>query len=145
MPQVAQILERKGSAVHTVGPQATVLDAVTLMNEHKIGALVVQQNGEVLGIFTERDLMRRVVGERLDPTRTLVHQVMTRDVVCCHLDDDLDHIRSILKNRRVRHLPVVDNSARLRGLISIGDVNAWMLDGQEATIHYLHEYIYGRV
>jgi CBS domain-containing protein len=145
MPHVGEILERKGQAIHAVGPHATVMDAVTLMNEHKIGALVVQEAGEVRGIFTERDLMRRVVGEGLDPRRTAVASVMTTDVVCCGESTTIDEARTILRNRRIRHLPVVDDRRRLRGLVSIGDLNAWMLDGQQATIHYLHEYIYGRV
>lgn len=145
MANVAEILGKKGPALHTISPEATVLDAVGLMNEHKIGAVVVQSAGELVGIFTERDLLRRVVGEGRDPATTTVGEAMTTDVVCCGPEATIDEVRSIFMNRRIRHLPVVDDRGRVRGLISIGDLNAWMLDGHEATIHYLHEYIYGRV
>lgn len=145
MPTVRHLLAHKGSHVLTVSPQAAVLDAVHLMNDHRIGALVVTERGRVVGIFTERDLMRRIVGQRLDPLDTPVRDVMTWDVVTCDADCDIDEVRSIFKSRRIRHLPIVDGEGGLVGMVSIGDVNGWMIDGQEAAIHQLHEYLYGRV
>ena len=145
MATVADILARKGSHVLTVGIDATVLEGALLMNEHKIGSLVVIMDGRVVGMFTERDVLRRVVGEQRDPARTLVGEVMTTEVFCCTSQTSIDEARTVMKNRRVRHLPLVDDENRLQGLISIGDLNAYQADGQEHTIYLLQEYIYGRV
>ena len=115
------------------------------MNECKIGALVVQANWQVVGMFTERDVLRRVVAERKDPATTKISDVMTHDVICAKVTHTIDEARTLLKTRKIRHLPVLDEAGALAGLISIGDLNAWELDGREAEIHNLHEYIYGRV
>jgi CBS domain-containing protein len=145
MSTVADILARKGSQVFTIGKEATVLEAALLMNDHKIGALVVVDDGQVVGMFTERDVLRRVVGEQRDPTKTLVADVMTTEVICCTLQTSLDEARGAMKNRRIRHLPLVDSDQRLLGLVSIGDLNAFDASSQEQTIYLLQEYLYGRV
>jgi CBS-domain-containing membrane protein len=90
-------------------------------------------------------VLRRVVAERRDPMVTTVAQVMTTEVLCCTLETTVEEARGVMKNRRIRHLPVVDADNRLRGLISIGDLNAHQATAQEQTIHLLHEYLYGRV
>src|SRR5690606_30335100 len=125
------ILAYKGSQVLTIAPHGTVLEASLLMNEHKVGCLVVLEAGRVVGIFTERDVLRRVVGQRRDPQRTVVSEVMTPDVVYCTPDAGLEEVRSIFKHQRIRHLPVIDDEQGLVGIISIGDLNAWQLDGQQ--------------
>ena len=144
MPTVRQILARKGTQVLTVSADASVLDAALLMNEHKIGALVVVDAAQVIGIVTERDVLRRLVAKRRDPAETTVGDIMTREVICCHPDTHLEEARAIFMQRRIRHLPVVNDRGVLEGLVSIGDLNAWQLDGQEQEIHYLHAYIHGR-
>jgi CBS domain-containing protein len=141
---VKDILDQKGSAVHCISPSSSVLEAARLMNRHKIGCLVATDGERVAGIFTERDVLQRVVVERRDPALTTVGQVMSSSVVCCRPETPIDEARGVFKNRRFRHLPVVDAQERLRGLISIGDVNALQAVAQEQTIHLLHEYIYGR-
>jgi CBS domain-containing protein len=145
MPTVKEILARKGSQVLTVGTEATVLEAALLMNEHKIGSLVVVREGQVVGMFTERDVLRRVVGEQREPGKTLVGEVMTSEVACCTPETKIDEARGAMKNRRIRHLPLVDDNGRLQGLISIGDLNAYEASNQEQTIYLLQEYMYGRV
>jgi CBS domain-containing protein len=145
MTTVQQILSNKGSQVWTVGKRVTVQQAAILMNEHRIGALVVLDQNQVAGMFTERDVLRRVVGEYRDPAQTYVEDVMTADVVCGTPETTIDEARGAMKNRRIRHLPVVDCEGQLRGLISIGDLNAFQAATQEQTIHLLHEYLYGRV
>jgi CBS domain-containing protein len=145
MSTVREILARKGSHVHTIGTHATVLDAACLMNEHHIGALVVVEGGAVIGIFTERDVLRRVVGPQKDPSRTLVGEAMTTEVACCTPETTIEEARVAMKERRVRHLPLVDDQGRLAGLISIGDLNAHDAFSHEQTIYLLQEYIYGRV
>jgi len=145
MATVREILARKGSQVFTIGKAATVLEAATLMNEHKIGSLVVLEDGRVAGMFTERDVLRRVVGEEREPAKTLVADVMTTEVVCCTSQTTIEEARGAMKNRRIRHLPLVDDDRRLQGLISIGDLNAYEASNQEQTIYLLQEYIQGHV
>jgi CBS domain-containing protein len=145
MATVKEILEVKGTHVLSIGPEASVLDAALLMNEHKIGSLVVMTGGQVIGIITERDVLQRLVVARREPADTPVQEVMTTEVVCCQTNTTLDEARGVLKNRRIRHLPVLDDRQQLCGLISIGDLNAHEAHDQEWTIHILREYIYGRV
>jgi CBS domain-containing protein len=130
--------------VLSIGPDASVLLAATLMNDHRVGSVVVLDQGRVAGMFTERDVLRRVVGEQRDPAKTLVSEVMTAEVFCCRPETEIEEIRGAMKNRRIRHLPVVDDADRLLGLISIGDLNAQLAASQEQTIHLLHEYLSGR-
>jgi CBS domain-containing protein len=144
MPSVRDVLVSKGGQVLTTSPNTTVLDAVNLMNAHKVGALVVMEGGEVAGMFTERDVLQRVVGAGRPAAGTLVGDVMTTKVVCCEPSADLDEVATIMKNRRIRHLPVCNGEGRMVGLISIGDVNAYSASNQEAHLNYLSEYIYGR-
>lgn len=143
MPRVTALLERKGSDVTTIEPSARVIDAATLMNRRRIGALVVVEAGRLVGMFTERDVLRRVVAERLDPAAVTVGEVMTRDVVACRQDDGLAEARQLFMNKRVRHLPILDDNERLAGLISIGDLNAWELTGTRVHVQALEEYLYG--
>ena len=145
MSTVREILARKGPQVFTIGKGATVLEAALLMNEHKIGSLVVLEDGRVAGMFTERDVLRRVVGEEREPARTLVADVMTTEVACCTPETTIDEARGAMKNRRIRHLPLVDDDHYLKGLISIGDLNAYEASNQEQTIYLLQEYIQGHV
>jgi CBS domain-containing protein len=144
MPTVRSVLASKLQGIESTTPEATVLEAVHQMNEHKIGALVVMDGERVAGIFTERDVLRRVVGDEKNPAETRVGQVMTSKVVCCDPDADLDEVATLMKNRRIRHVPVCNGDGRLLGMVSIGDINAAYTSDQEATIHFLNEYIYGR-
>jgi CBS domain-containing protein len=146
MPTVHDVLTSKGSShVHTISPAASVLDAVEKMNELKLGALMVMSEDQLLGIFTERDVLVRVVGQMRKASTTTVGEVMTTDVFCVEPNTDMDEISTLMKERRVRHVPVCDPERGLLGVISIGDVNAFHASNREATIHYLNEYIYGRV
>ncbi|MDW8263462.1 MAG: CBS domain-containing protein [Phycisphaerales bacterium] len=138
------ILREKGGGVYCTTPATTVLDAIHQMNRHKIGALVVMEQDQVVGIFTERDVLRRVIGEGRSPGETSVGEVMTRQVVCCRPDHELSEMAAIMQKQRIRHLPVVDESGHLHGLISIGDINACHASEQEQQIHFLNDYIFGR-
>jgi len=144
MATINDILAVKGPRVLFIGPEATVLDAATLMNEHKIGSLLVMDEDRLIGIITERDMLQRVLVARRDPATIAVGEVMTTELVCCQPHTSLDEARGVLKNRRIRHLPVIDGDERLLGLISIGDLNAHQANDHERTISILHEYIYGR-
>ncbi len=144
MATVKDILVNKGPLVHSVHPDTSVLNAAQFMNQNKIGALLVLGGDQIVGMFTERDILRRVVAEQRVPAETLVSEVMTSEVVCCTVQTELKEARSTMKNRRIRHLPVVDDDARLLGLISIGDLNAYETHDNEVTIHLQKEYIHGR-
>jgi CBS domain-containing protein len=118
------------------------------MNEHKIGALMVTHDdneGQIAGIFTERDVLRRVVADGHSPAEVHVAQVMTQEVMCCSPNTDIDEASRIMRDCRVRHLPVCDGDGQILGLISIGDLNAYHASDTEATIQFLNEYIHGRV
>jgi len=145
MSTVRDILARKGSHVQSIGPDASVLDAALLMNDHKIGSLVVSDGGRLVGIITERDLLVRIVASRRDPAATLVRDVMTSELRCGRIDTSLDEARGVMMKRRIRHLPIVDEDDHLLGLVSIGDLNAHLAHDQEVTIHVMQEYIQGRV
>jgi CBS domain-containing protein len=145
MATVRDILAKKGPQVWSIGGEASVLEAARFMTEHKIGALPVLDEERIVGMFSERDILQRVVAEGRDPTQTTVGDVMTVEVACCTPDTSLEEARGAIKNRRIRHLPVVDGDERLLGLISIGDLNAYQVAHQEQTIFLLNEYLYGRV
>jgi len=145
MATARDILVQKGAHVASIHPDATVFQAAVLMDEQKIGALLVMEDGHMAGIFTERDILRRVVAQGRDAAATLVRDVMTSELACCQLCTSLEEAGGVMKNRRIRHLPVVDDNDRLLGLISIGDLNAYHNNTQEQTIHLLHQYIYGQV
>ena len=144
MATIGDILEVKGSKVLSIGPDAAVLDAANLMNERKIGSLLVMDADRLIGIITERDMLQRVLVTRRDPATISVADVMTAELVCCRPHTTLEEARGVLKNRRIRHLPVLDENEQLLGLISIGDLNAHQTNDHERTISVLHEYIYGR-
>jgi CBS domain-containing protein len=144
MAMIREMLLHKGSQVWSIGTTATALQASLLMTEHKIGALVVIEQGRVAGMFTERDVLR-LVAEQRDPAQTPVGEMMTTEVVCCSPATSVDEAKSAMKNRRVRHLPVVGEDERLLGVISIGDLNAYETADHQQTIFMMSEYLYGRV
>ena len=144
MPTVLDVILAKGDTVHSISPTESVIDAVHKMNQFKIGCLMVMQQDQVIGIFTERDVLRRVIGEGRNVNDVTVGEVMTTEVVCCSPETDLDDVAAIMKTRRVRHVPVCGDDGKLHGVVSIGDVNAYHSSNQEQTIHFLTEYIYGR-
>lgn len=151
MTTVKDLLDRKNSGncrpVCTTTPSTTVLEAVQAMNRERIGALVVldghsAEEAVLTGIFTERDVLTRVVGERRDPASTTVGEVMTSGPVTCNPTTSIEQVKRIVTQHRVRHLPVTQNN-HLVGLITSGDVLAYESAEQETTIRYLNEYITG--
>lgn len=139
------LLQKQENALRCTRPDDSVLRATQRMNEHGIGALLVMDQRRLVGIFTERDVLRRVVAAELAPATVRVAEVMTTEIVYCTPDTDIDDVRNIFRQHRVRHLPVVDEDGEVQGLISIGDLNAYDAVHQEVTIHFLHEYLHGRV
>ncbi len=142
MPTAQAILEKKGSVVATVDREATVLEAAKRMNERHIGALVVTSGDMVVGIFTERDILNRIVAAGRDPGKTKVAEVMTSPMACCRRDTRLAECKGVMTQKRIRHLPVVEDG-KLYGMISSGDILASESADQQATIEYLHDYLHG--
>jgi len=143
MPIAQSILDRKGGNVATIDHQATALQAAKLMNERHIGAVVVTKGDVVIGIFTERDILNRIVAMGRPPDATTVASVMTSPMMCCRRDTPLSECRAVMTNKRIRHLPVVEDG-KLYGMISAGDILASEVVGQQQTIEYLEEYLYRR-
>ncbi len=139
---VAALLERKGSAVHAVAPTITIADAVAEMNKRRIGCIVVVDDGRIAGIFTERDVLRRVVGADVNPKSVRVGDVMTRDVHTIPPETTVEQTMALFAEKRCRHIPVVDHG-ELRGLISIGDISRWVADSSRAEADHLKNYIAG--
>jgi CBS domain-containing protein len=135
--------QKKSGGVVTVPPDATVKDAARLMHDRRIGALVVSEGKTLRGIFTERDVLWRVVAQGLDAAATRVRDVMTAEVIVVRPDRDVDEIETIMKEHRIRHLPVAGDDGLL-GMLSIGDLNAFRADADHQKVEYLTEYIYGR-
>jgi CBS domain-containing protein len=122
MARVQDLLAEKGFEVHTIAASATVLEATCCMTDRRVGGLVVMEDGNIVGMFTERDVLRRVVAARRDPQFTYVCEVMTRDVVTVGPMTELSQASSIMKAHRLRHLPVVCDEGDLLGILSIRDV-----------------------
>ena len=137
------LLQDKGSEVQTVKPDDSVLDAVRRMNEVGIGSLLVMNGDELVGIFTERDVLRRVVDSGLDPAATRVAKVMTRDLVTVGPAMTVGEAMAVVTQRRCRHLPVCEEG-RLLGVVSSGDLTRWATRHQATHIQDLVNYITGK-
>ena len=141
MDIVRDILARKGSEIVSVAPTDTVLKAARLMNDRGIGSVLVLDGGKLAGIFTERDVLRRVVAEQRDPSTALVRDVMTTSLITCQPETPIEECAAVMTGRRIRHLPVLGPDG-LCGIVTSGDVLAYQLADREATIKYLNSYIY---
>lgn len=141
MCEALDLVREKNQTIASLGGDASVLDAANLMNDRRIGSVLVMEGPRLLGIFTERDILRRVVARRRDPASTLLREVMTSPVACALPHTTLEEMRLVVRNRKVRHLPVVDDDGRVLGMVSIGDLNRAEHAVQEQTIHYLEQYI----
>lgn len=139
---ITAILDRKGSNVFTVPPNVTVAEAVAEMNSRRVGSVLVVDGGRLVGIFTERDVLRRVVGAGVDPKSARVADVMTAGVITIGPDATIEEVMVIFTEKRCRHLPVMENN-RLVGTISIGDVTRWMADAHRTEAEHLKNYIAG--
>jgi CBS domain-containing protein len=142
MVQVKHLLADKGSAVHTIGPDEPVIEAIRRMAEHGIGALVVVRGDEIAGIVTERDYARKIAILGRSSADTPVADVMTAAVVAVAPTDSVETCMHLCTDSRVRHLPVVD-AGRLAGIVSIGDLVKAIIDEQSAQIEHLQRYIAG--
>lgn len=135
-------MERKGPDVHAVASTITIAEAVAEMNKKRIGCIVIVDEGRLAGIFTERDVLRRVVGADVDPKTVRVGDVMTKNVHTIPPETSVEQTMTLFADRRCRHIPVVDHGT-LKGLVSIGDISRWMADSSRAEAEHLKNYITG--
>jgi CBS domain-containing protein len=142
MKSVKQILKHKGYQVWSIGPSATVLEALKLMAEKNVGALTVMLDDRLIGLVTERDYARKVVLLDRSSLDTPVELIMTPRVVCTSLDRTAEECMAVMTEKRVRHLPVIE-ADRVIGLVSIGDLVQAIIDDQQFTIEQLEQYIAG--
>ncbi len=142
METIATILREKGPAVHQLPPSATVMQAVEAMCAAKVGSVLVVREQRPVGIFTERDLMTRVILAHRDPSSTPIEGVMSTDVICVEGGASPAAAMALMTERRVRHLPVVDDG-KVVGLVSIGDLVRQQASKQSYEIRMLTNYIMG--
>ncbi len=142
--KVEDIIKNKGNDVYTIHADAIVSDALRLLNEKRIGALIVVDNHqEIRGIVTERDIMKNCYECHANIKGVAIQDVMTarEKLVVCDLDDEIDSIMGTMTTKRIRHLPVVDKKGALQGIISVGDVVKILLTHRDHEIRYLRDYI----
>lgn len=139
---VYDILHNKGGEVLTTGLDETVYEALRLMGEKNVGALVAMDHGEVVGILSERDYSRKVVLQGRTSRDTKVSEIITRPAITVCSRDGIEKCMLLMTSNRIRHLPVVDDG-RLTGVVSMGDLVNWVMQTQSQTIAQLHGYISG--
>jgi CBS domain-containing protein len=142
MSRVSEILEHKGGMVLSVDISESVFDAITLMAQLNIGAVLVQQNESISGIFTERDYLQKIALQSLSSKQTKVGDVMTSPVISADPGDSIQHCMETMTTCHCRHLPVVENG-KLLGIVSIGDLVKKMLDEKRNEVENLRQYITG--
>ena len=142
MATVNQMLQSKGRQVYTETPDTTVLAALQVMADQDVGALVVMDGDDIAGIFSERDYARKIVLLGKTSRETPVSAIMTADVICVTPEQSDDKCLAIMTDRRIRHLPVLEDG-RLAGIISIGDVVKAIIADQRVMINHLEDYIHG--
>ena len=140
MRRVRHLLEAKAPEVFAIGPDAPVIDAIRLMAEKGIGAVVVMQAGRLAGILSERDYARKIVLQGRSSRDTPVRDIMMANVVTVRLDDSVDHCMQPVTDKRIRHLPVLERDAVL-GVVSIGDLVRAVIEDQQVEIDQLQRYI----
>lgn len=139
---ISALLERKGSSVQILAPSVSVAEAVAVMNRNKISSILISEGGRVTGIFTERDVLRRVVGENREPKTTPLSLVMSAGVATVSPHTTVEEALAVFTQRRCRHLPVM-HEGKLVGLISVGDISRWLAEVHRHEAEHLKNYISG--
>jgi len=141
MTTVKQLLDIKGRNILSISPNDSVYSAVERMSENNIGALLVIENGRLVGILSERDYARKVILKGKSSKNTLIREIMTPDVLCVSPVTTVEECMALLTENRVRHLPVMDGG-KLMGIVSIGDLVKQCISDKDFTIQQLEHYIY---
>ncbi|MDP3468990.1 MAG: CBS domain-containing protein [Daejeonella sp.] len=142
MKRVSNIFQTKSNSIYFVNPDASVLDALQIMMDKNISALLVMEGPELKGIFTERDYARKIILQGKSSKETKIKDVMTAKLEVINLNSSIDQCMQIMTDKHIRHLPVIDNG-KVTGMISIGDLVKFVIEDQKQTIEQLQNYISG--
>jgi CBS domain-containing protein len=140
---IGSVLKKKGGGLWSLSPDASVFEAIEMMADKGVGALLVMSQDELVGIISERDYARKVILKGKASKQTPVREIMTSPVITVTPDQTVDAGMNIMTNNRIRHLPVVQDQ-RVVGVVSIGDLVKWIITEQEETIQQLENYITGK-
>lgn len=136
------ILDDKGHSIYTTSPDLSVFECAKQMNDLKVGALLVMQNKKLVGIVSERDITRKLIGCNCDISKYCVNDIMSKDVLTVSPTMSVTEAMRLITDKRIRHLPVIDNGTVI-GMVSIGDLTRWVMLAQEGVISNLTKYIQG--
>jgi CBS domain-containing protein len=139
---VSEILNQKGSTVYSINPGATVFEAIQLMADRNIGALLVTDGEKLVGVISERDYTRNVILKGKSSKQTAVREIISGKVISVSPNHSIEDCLRLMTDQRIRHLPVLDDG-RIVGVVSIGDLVNWIISAQTSTIHQLQTYIGG--
>jgi len=139
---IAMVLKEKGQNIWSLDPEALVYDAIEMMANKHVGALLVTSDGKLVGIISERDYARKVILQERSSKQTQVKEIMTSSVIVVRPDQTVEDCMRLMTENRIRHLPVVENE-KVLGVVSIGDLVKWVVSAQAETIHQLQHYIAG--
>lgn len=143
MRTVKDILRAKGSKVYTISPDATVYEALSRMAEHNVGAMLVFEENDLVGLISERDYSRKTILKGRLSKETAVREIMSTELVTIHPDDDIEECMELFTDKRIRHLPVIEEG-KVVGIVSIGDIVKSVIDYKEFIIEELENYIKGQ-
>ncbi len=144
LDSISTILKEKGREIWFIAPAATVYEAIQTMAEKGIGAVLVMENGQIVGVLSERDYARKIILRGRSSRETLVSEIMNSPAITVGQDCPVDEAMRIMTEHRIRHLPVLDESGTVAGVISIGDLVKWIITSHEKTIEQLESYISGQ-
>ena len=139
---IAMVLKEKGQNIWSLDPETLVYDAIEMMANKHVGALLVTSDGKLVGIISERDYARKVILQERSSKQTQVKEIMTSSVIVVRPDQTVEDCMRLMTENRIRHLPVVENE-KVLGVVSIGDLVKWVVSAQAETIHQLQHYISG--
>ncbi len=139
---ISEILDQKGRQAWCISPDATVFDAIQMMADKNVGALLVTENGKLVGIISERDYTRKVALKGKSSKETAVREILSGQVIHVGPENTVEECMRLMTDHRIRHLPVLEGD-RIAGVVSIGDLVNWIISAQSSTIHQLQTYISG--
>ena len=145
LDSVGMVLKDKGGQIWSIEPTATVYEALQVMADKGVGALLVMQSNRLIGVISERDYARKIILRGLSSKTTPVSEIMSAPARTVNPDTTVDDAMHIMTDHRIRHIPVVQRDGRVAGVVSVGDLVKWIITSHEQTIEQLESYIAGRV
>jgi CBS domain-containing protein len=141
--RVSALLRQKGSSIYSVSSDASVYSAIELMAEKGIGALLVIDDGRLVGVLSERDYARKVILQGKASKETLIREIMSGSPITIRMDTSVEEAMRIMTEHHIRHLPVINSEGKVGGVVSLGDLVSWIIMSQDHAIAHLEHYIAG--